>query len=120
MIGERGSENKPSDASVERTPGSGAEVGRDGEAAIEHSAESPERQAWLKMTEMVRETKGLIADALWERPAAFVEYAAERKLGPQLARFLAAFASLDDKTLLSDALRRDRDAAAGASREGLG
>lgn len=113
-----GNDEPPREAGRETSPD--AETGRAGDraAANEVRAESSERRTRAEAANEVREAKDRIADALWEKPAAFAEYAAGQGSGGNLSRFLEAFAALDDETLRSDKLKRARDAAAGAPREG--
>lgn len=116
MRTERGREI-PKDAGRESVPGSGAESG-DRAAAAERRAEASERLARAEAAETVKETKRRIADALWEKPAAFAERAAGTEAGARLSRFFEAFAKLGDDALATEALRRARDAAAKASGDG--
>lgn len=108
----------PKDEGRENAPETGAESAQDRAAAIERRTEASERLARAEAADMVKETKERIADALWEQPAAFAEYAAAQGPGGPLSRFLEAFSKLDDEALATDALRRAREAAAKASREG--
>ena len=102
----------------EQAPGMGAEDADDRAAGRERRMASSERRVHEEAAGEVREAKERIADALWEKPAAFAEYASGHGLGPRLSRFLDAFAALDDETLATDALKRAREAAAKAPREG--
>ncbi len=115
----RESRGREAPGEAEREGGSprGPEGG-DRSAAAERRAEAAERLSRAEAADTAREAKERIADVLWEKPAAFAEYAAAGGLGGKLAGFLEAFSKLGDDVLATEKLRAAREAAAKSSREG--
>ena len=81
----------------------------------ERSEQGPERESAPEEIDVRAETGRerasaveRIAEAVWERPARYVEHVIAHKLVPQLRKFVERFSSLDDDALATDELRSAR------------